>query len=498
MTAFSELHKKLIELADLRGALSLMAWDQEVYLPAGAAALRAQQTATLGGIHHEILLKDVGPLLQKVSDEHSLSEFERLNLKEIQREYDKATRLPTEFIRRLYQLSSEAQTTWVEARKKSDFSMFSGVLEKMVQLKIEEADYLGFEDDPYDALLDRYEPEGRSKEIRVLFEGFKLELESVMPQLAAAKQVDDSFLKSYISQEKQLEFGQSLARDLGYDLQKGRIDLSSHPFSIPFGMEDVRITTSVDPMDLSKMLFSTIHEAGHAMYEQGFTPAHYGLPAAEPSSISIHESQSRLYENNLARSLPFWQHYFPVLSRLFPDKLKNQGPESIFKAVNKVQPSLIRILSDELTYHFHIILRFEIENDLINQRVKVKELPELWNHKMKQYLDQTVPDDAHGVLQDIHWSHGSFGYFPTYSLGSFYAAQFMATAKKSLPDLDKNVSEGDFSPLLDWLRTHIHAEGKLYNSRDLCIKATGEPLNVDYFIHYIKDKLSRVYGLSLI
>jgi carboxypeptidase Taq len=287
-----------------------------------------------------------------------------------------------------------------------------------------------------------------------------------------------------------------VVKSLGYDMNHGRQDLSAHPFSIGINPEDVRITTMIKNDDIRQMLYSSIHEAGHAMYEQGLPLVNYGLPAGSYCSLSIHESQSRLWENNVGRGLVFMEHFLPELKKLFKGKIDGKSAEDVFKAVNQVKPGLIRIASDELTYHFHVILRFEIENDLINKRLKVSDLPEAWNAKIKSYLGLDVPDDGVGVLQDIHWSHGSIGYFPTYSLGSFYAAQLMHAAGTAHPNLQAEFARGEFSTLKSWLRTNIHEKGRLYNAEDLCQQATGEPLNVRYFTDYAWEKFGRVYGIS--
>jgi carboxypeptidase Taq len=293
--------------------------------------------------------------------------------------------------------------------------------------------------------------------------------------------------------DQQWAFGLELLRQMGYDFEAGRQDVSSHPFTTNFSSQDVRVTTRTAEDNLNEMIWSCIHEGGHALYEQGLPDSEYGLPSGEYVSLGIHESQSRLWENNVGRSLPYWKCNLPRLKELFPENLKHVSPDDFYKAMNKVQPSLIRTNADELTYHFHILIRFEIEKALIEGTVEVNDLPALWNAKYKEYLGLDVPSDSKGVLQDIHWSHGSFGYFPTYSLGSFYAAQFYAFAARQIPELEAEIEKGNLKPLLDWLRTHIHAEGKMYSAENLCIKITGEKLSFKYFMEYARKKYSGLY-----
>ncbi len=287
-----------------------------------------------------------------------------------------------------------------------------------------------------------------------------------------------------------------LLKQMGFDFEAGRQDISSHPFTTNFGPLDVRVTTRVNENDFHEMTWSCIHEGGHALYEQGLLAENYGLPAGEPISLGIHESQSRLWENNVGRCLPYWKGNYKKLVHLFPENLANVDVTSFYKAINLVKPSLIRTNADELTYHFHILIRFEIEKALIENKITVEELPEYWNSKYKEYLGIDVTDDAHGVLQDIHWSHGSFGYFPTYSLGSFYAAQFYAQAKKDIKGLEAEIEKGNMKPLLNWLREKVHHHGRTLTSNELCLKLTGEALNFNHFMSYAKEKYGFIYNIK--
>ncbi|MCL4109101.1 UNVERIFIED_CONTAM: hypothetical protein GTU68_031013 [Idotea baltica] len=344
-------------------------------------------------------------------------------------------------------------------------------------------------------MLNLYEPDLKSSTVQKVFDGFKGDLLDLLKAIAQQEQVDESFLLQPLHTDHQLAYGAMIAEAIGYDFDRGRLDVSPHPFSVGMSPSDTRITTMIQSDDIREMLFSTIHEVGHAMYEQGLPEEHLGWPQGSYCSLSIHESQSRLWENNVARSLPFWEQFFGKLRVLYPNLLIGNTPEDAFKAVNRVQPNLIRISSDELTYHFHVLLRFELELALINGELSVKDLPDAWNAKIKDYLDLDVPSAQKGVLQDIHWSHGSFGYFPTYSLGSFYAAQFMNQAKQDIDGLEAGFAKGEFAPLKTWLNENIHQHGKLYNAEELCKRVTGETLNVSHFTAYAREKFGRVYGL---
>lgn len=499
MTHFESLRAKLEEITHIRAAASLLIWDQEVMMPKGGAGMRARHLSALQGLHHHKYVHEVGPLLPPAEEaaEKSGDSFEQLNLRRIRRGYDKAVKVPTEHVMEYAKLCSDALHAWVAAKKDNNFSLFEPSLAHMVDLKLRETEYLGYTDNPYDALIDQFEPDMTSARLHEIFDPFKESLSGLLMEIGDRPQVDDSFVRQHISKEAQLTWSESVLRKLGYDMNHGRQDLSAHPFTIAFNPEDVRITTMVDENDLREMLYSSVHEGGHAMYEQGLPITHFGLPAAEACSLAIHESQSRLWENNVARSEAFWAHFEPSFRALFPDKLRDYTSLDIFRAMNQVRPNLIRISSDELTYHFHIALRFEIEDDLINKRLKVKDLPEAWNAKVKSYLGLDVPGDSMGVLQDIHWSHGNIGYFPTYSLGSFYAAQFMHQAQQAIPGLDDQFRQGDFSGLKGWLGKEIHQRGRLYFAEELCEMITGEPLNVQYFIDYARDKFRRIYGIEL-
>ncbi len=499
MNAFEKLAQLANTSAHIGSALSLLSWDQEVMIPEGGNAMRAQTLSILSGLHHEKIVGEIYDGLKRVQDEglDKLDPWQLRNYKAMLREVEKNVKLPTTHVMELGRVRGEALGAWGKAKKEKDFALFAPLLSEIVRLRREEAEYIGYQEHPYDALLDTYEPEMTASRLKAIFEPFKLELGDLLPQILAQPQIDDRFLDQPIPAAQQLAWSKEVLQKMGYDFSCGRQDLSAHPFSINLNPQDVRITTIVKEDDIREMLYSSIHEGGHALYEQGLPIAHFGLPAAEACSLGIHESQSRIWENNICRSMAFCEHFFPSLRNLYPDQLKGRTAEDLFKAVNKVEAGFIRISADELTYHFHVLLRFEIELALVSKEIEVKDLPALWNEKVKKYLGLVVKNDAEGVLQDIHWAHGSIGYFPTYSLGSFYAAQLMATAEAQMPNLQQQFAKGDFTGMKTWLNQNIHAHGRQYNSEDLCTLATGNPLDVRHFVRYAKEKFGRVYGVKI-
>jgi carboxypeptidase Taq len=488
--------KKII--ADLDGALNLLNWDQEVIAIKGGAERRASQIGSLAAIKQEKLVTEVYPFAQKLADSPNLNSFEQENIRQDIKDLEKTIRLPIDFVARLAEACSMAQNIWEQAKKEANFNLFQPALERLLKLKREEADFYGYAAEPYDALLDIYEPGATAQHIAQLFNNLIPPLKELLKQTQEAAQVTDILANGFFEKQIQWDLSIAILKKLGFNFEKGRQDISSHPFSISISMEDVRITTRIDERNLNLMLYSTIHECGHALYEQGLAPAYYGLPAAQACSLSIHESQSRLWENNIARSLSFCEFIFPLLTERFPEHFKGKGYTAfeLYQSVNQVAPSLIRILADELTYHSHIALRFELERDLVNGKLQTKELPEAWNHLMKSYLGLEAPDDASGVLQDIHWSMGSLGYFPTYSLGSLYAAQFHHTLLHQFPEFETDIKNGKFENLHRWLQENIYAKGRLHTSEAICLAATGKNLDVQYFIQYMQNKLHQIYSFS--
>jgi len=496
MTNYEKYAAHMSKIADIQNAAGVLNWDQETYMPPKGANFRAQQLSTLAGIGHELSISDeLGKLLEELSKDNTLNEKQKRNSKQSLKNYKQSKKYSTEFVKELSKTISETFQAWQKAKANNDFKSYAPSLKKLVELKRKECELLGYTEHPYDALIDQYEPETKTKQLEILFADVKNQLVDFVKQIAAKPQNKDSFMFLHYNKEKQWDFGIDILKQMGYDFEAGRQDISSHPFTTNFSSQDVRVTTRINENDINEMIWSCIHEGGHALYEQGLPASEYGLPSGEYISLGIHESQSRLWENNVGRSLAYWKNNFSKLQTLFPENLKDVSPIDFYKAMNIVKPSLIRTSADELTYHFHVLIRFEIEKALIENTLQVEDLPEYWNKKYKEYLGIDVPNDTQGVLQDVHWSHGSFGYFPTYSLGSFYAAQFYAQAKKDVQNLEQEIEKGNTQPLLNWLRTNIHQHGKFYTAEELCEKITGEKLNFSYFMEYAKQKYTQLYCL---
>ncbi|RFM26053.1 carboxypeptidase M32 [Deminuibacter soli] len=486
---YNDFCERMRRVADIKYAAAVLQWDQETYMPAQGADGRARQLATLSEIAHAHSTDaQLVNLVKELQGRGDLDAKQQRNVALTAEDIEKQQKFSNAFVRQLSEAVSKAFNAWIAARRENSFSHFSGALGELVVLKKQEADLLGYEAHPYNALVKDYEKSMDVGKLDAVFTAITGPLQQIMAQIAQQPQPDESFLHRFYPKQKQWDWGMYLVKELGFDLQSGRQDISEHPFTTNFSAKDVRITTRIDEQDFANMTWSCIHEAGHALYEQGLPDADYGLPSGEYASLSIHESQSRLWENSVGRGIDFWQHYYPVLQGYFPEALAGIELPHFYKAINKVKPSLIRTEADEITYHFHVKVRYQLEKELIGGEVAVQDIPARWNQLYHDNLGVTVPDDKNGCLQDVHWSHGSFGYFPTYSLGSFYASQFWAKANEQLPQLKEQLRSGNSQPLLQWLRKHIHAEGRLLESEDLCRKVTGEPLNINYFITYLKSK----------
>jgi carboxypeptidase Taq len=492
---YREYETYMRKIADIKNASAVLQWDQETYLPPKGAAFRGQQIATLAETAHEWLTAPgLGGLLFELNARGDLQPEEKRNVALSLEDYTKQKKFSPEFIRVLSETSSRSFHSWIRARSANSFSLFEEDLDKLLQLKRQEAELAGYARHPYDALLDEFEKGCTVALLDKTFGEVRDPLKDLLGKISRAKeQPDDSFLHQHFPKQQQWDFGMGLIRHIGFDFGAGRQDLSEHPFTTSFSPSDVRITTRIDEKDFSHMTWSCIHEAGHALYEQGLPEEQYGLPLGEYASLSIHESQSRLWENNIGRSSGCWQYWYPALQKVFPAQLGRISHEQFYKGINKAGPSLIRTEADELSYHFHIMIRYELEKGLIEGSLSVRDIPAYWKEQYANYLGVEVPDDKHGCLQDVHWSHGSFGYFPTYSLGSFYAAQFFAAAEKQVDNLQKSVSAGNTEPLLAWLRQNIHRFGRQYTSEELCLRATGETLTIQPFLRYLLDKYNNIY-----
>jgi carboxypeptidase Taq len=491
----------LAEVTDLSRAAALLEWDQETYMPPGGVTPRSEQMSTLSRLAHVgFTSAEVGRLLGELEDETSglpFDSYEASLVRVTRRDYDKDRNLSPELVSEIARAGSAAQPIWQKARRESDFKLFAPALEKNVELNRRLADALGYEDRPYDALIDRYEPGMTTNALESIFAELKRAIVPLVADIARhADAVDDRVLYRGFEPAQQVKYALELVTKLGYDVQRGRQDISTHPFSTTFGPGDARITTRVSRDFFNECLFGSIHEAGHAMYSQGHGDEIDRTPLWGGASPGAHESQSRLWENLVGRSLPFWKHFFPSLRNAFPEPLKDVDDEAFFRAVNRSYPSLIRVEADEVTYNMHVLLRFELENELLEGKLKVKDLPEAWNQRVEAYLGINVPNDREGVLQDIHWSYVSFGVFPGYTLGNLIGAQLMEKVRTDIHDLDSQFEAGQFAPLLGWLRKNVHRHGRKFTPNELLERATGRPLTAAPWIAYVRQKFGALYGIK--
>lgn len=492
--SYKKFEEKYHKIADIGYAIAVLNWDQETYIPKKGTEKRAQQIATLSGIAHELGTdKKLGKLLKKLKKNDSLKPIEKKNVKLAWKDYKTSKKFTKDFVMKESKAISTAFQAWIQARNEDNFEVYIPALTEIVKIQREKAEILGYKKHPYNALMNQFEPGATVAEIDALFDDVKNQLTPFTEKIFAQQKPDNSFMFQHYAHQKQWDFGIDVLAKLGFDFEAGRQDLSEHPFTTSFNAEDVRLTTRVNEENFYDMLWSCIHEGGHGLYEQGLKPEQYGMPCGSAISLGIHESQSRLYENNVGRAKTFWKANYKQLQELFPENLKSVSLDTFYKGINLVAPSFIRTDADELTYHFHIMIRYEIEKKLIEGSIEVKDLKQIWNDAYKKYLKVEVTSDKVGVLQDVHWAHGGFGYFPTYSLGSFYAAQFFKQAKKDIPNLEKEIENGNNSLLLDWLRENIHQHGKFYTAKEVCEKATGEPLNFKYFMEYVSAKYDTIY-----
>lgn len=493
----NQLKEKLGEVADIGRAASVLAWDQQVNMPPGGNEARGQQLATLSKIAQEKFITDeVGRLINELKQELNGADSDEAALVRVAaRNYDKAKRVPPAFIAEQAIVTSRAFEAWVEARGKSDFSIFQPHLEKVLELVHKYISFFPPADHPYDTLLDDYEPGMKTADVQVIFDGLRPKQVELIRAITSRKQVKDDFLHRKYNEKKLIDFGVDVISKFGYDWNRGRQDKAPHPFETTFSVNDVRITTRFEDDNPIATVFSTMHEAGHAMYEQGSNPDYERTPLSGGTSLAVHESQSRMWENLVGRSLPFWEHFYPALKRTFLKQLDGVSAKSFYKAINKVEPSLIRVNADEATYNLHIMLRLELEIAMVEGKLAIKDLPEIWNAKMQEYIGITPPDDATGVLQDIHWSGGAIGYFSTYALGNLISAQLWEKINKDIRDLDDQIRKGDFSQLLDWLRKNIHQYGQKYEPQTLIENITGSKITYEPYIRYLTKKYGEIYGL---
>ncbi len=491
-----ELKKRLQDISHISSVLALLYWDQEVYMPKKGADRRAASIAELNGIiHNKFLAIDSDGLLTKLKKELDAKKIKGKDgviVEEVWRNFERERKLPEEFVREMAETVSKAQGVWAEARQNNDFKLFLPWLTKIVKLKRREAEYVGYKKSPYDALLDVCEPGMDSEQALQILNDLKDFLTPFLKEIKdSQKKINPKILEGNFPLDRQAVFNEMVVSKMGFDMEAGRIDKTTHPFADGLHPNDVRITTRYRLNDALYSLGSIIHEAGHGIYEQGLPTEDFGTPLSESVSLGIHESQSRMWENIIGKSKPFWKYFYPKLQKEFPKPFKSVKLDNFLQVVNKVTPSLIRTEADEVTYNLHIILRFEIEKEMIEGSIELKDLPKIWKSKMKEYFGIDVPSDTLGVLQDVHWSAGLIGYFPTYSFGNLYSAQFFSAMKKDIPDIDKKMARGNFSEIKKWLNKKIHAHGKTYKAGELVKKVTGESLNSRYFIEYLKEKYKK-------
>jgi carboxypeptidase Taq len=495
MPLYDQYKTNLQKIADLKYASAVLQWDQETYLPKNGSDARGRQIATLNELAHKQFTDvEFGNLLNQLSIQENLTDKEKRNVQLSLEDFDKSKKLPSSFVRQTSEAVNKSFHAWIQARKENNFTVFEKPLQQIIDLKKQEADLLGYEQHPYNALMNDYDKGLTTTIVDKLFADLRPQLSNLLVKIAAQPQVDSSMLHQHFDKDAQWNVGIEILKRMHFDFDAGRQDISEHPFTTNFSSSDVRVTTRVDENDFGNMLWSCIHEGGHALYEQGLPEAAYGMPLGEYCSLSTHESQSRLWENCVGRSQAFWQYNYALLQNAFPTQLNKVSIKQFYNGINKVQPSLIRTESDELTYHFHVMIRYEIEKLLIEGTISAKDIPAYWNEHYQKYLGITVPNDVQGCLQDVHWSHGSFGYFATYSIGSLYAAQFFDTIKKQHSNLETEITIGNTTLIWQWLQNAIYKHGRYYNSEQLCKNATGTELSSKFFIDYITQKYGQIYS----
>ena len=525
---YAKLCQELKESATLGSVASLLGWDQETYMPAKAAPARAEQNELMAKLIHERRTsKKLGDLLSACEHDRDLTSDPTIaaNLREIRRDYDLATKLPADLVGELAKVGSESQEVWKHAREKNDFAMFQPMLAKMFELTRRKADCYGVPagGERYDALLNEYEPGATAASIQATFEPLRKELAALVASVAevtggAPAQgkdgkgkkktkkpkvvVSTKCLEEHVDPAAQHQFGLTVLEHMGFDLKAGRLDVTTHPFCSGFAPGDTRLTTRYRDEKFTDALYGTMHEGGHGLYEQGLPKLPgtnsqlFGQPLSEAISLGIHESQSRMWENFVGRSKHFWKWALPIVQKRFGKRFKKYDADDFYAATNTVRPSFIRVEADEGTYNMHVMVRFELERALLRGDLAIKDLPAAWNAKYKEYLGLDVPDDRRGCLQDVHWSFGLIGYFPTYTLGNLYAAQFWEKINADMPDLTKQIAKGKFLPLRDWLKTNIHQHGRRYRADELCLRVTGKPLEAAPLLRHLKKKAQAVYGIE--
>lgn len=498
---YAEFKQRIGEIHDLTKTGWLLNWDQSTMMPPGGGPVRAEQAATIARLTHRLFTSDdIGTLLDKLAPyEQSLpADSHEASLIRVTRgDWEKARRVPNDLAGEISKASAAGYQAWVQARKANDFAAFLPYVERMLDLKRRYIACFPEFAEPYDALIDDYERGLSAAEIRAVFARVREGLVPLVKRVTErADMVDQAPMHGDFPADKQRELAERVIARLGYNAREWRLDPTAHPFASALAINDVRLTTRYDERYLAMSFFGTMHEMGHGLYEHGVSPALSRTPLARGASHALHESQSRMIENLVGRGRPFWDFAYPIAREVFPDHFANYDAEAVYRAVNKMAPSLIRVEADELTYSLHIILRFDIEQELFNGSLEAKELPEIWNAKMKELLGVDVPSDADGVMQDVHWSGGSFGYFPTYALGTIIASQIWTRIARDLPDLDQNIAEGEFGSLLGWLGEHLHRHGRKFTPRETTALVAGGPIDPEPYLSYLNAKVTALYGAA--
>jgi carboxypeptidase Taq len=510
MTAYSDFEQHIAELSDILNAISILKWDARTQMPAGGAKTRGSQLATLSKVAQQHFISDKTARLLDAAEAEISGEdtdsYRRRAVEQTRQYYDIIQRLPLDLVEEKAALEPVSEGVWAEAKQNNDFASFAPYLKQQVELAKRQADAIGYKEHPFDALVYEYEPSVTAAKLRVLFDNLKSGLLPLLRRIVERGDTLEHRLWEHeypIAQQK--AFGLEMAQRFGYDLNRGRLDIAPHPFEISFTREDVRITTRYNLNYFPMAFYGTLHETGHALYEQGVSPEltrtaltidFLGKYPVGGTSYGAHESQSRLWENQIGRSRAFWNTNFDRMRTYFPEQTQGADPELMYRAVNRVRPSLIRVEADEVTYNLHIMLRVEIELGLLDGSLKVEELPEVWNTKMQEYLGVTPPDDSRGVLQDIHWSGGGFGSFPGYTVGNVMSAQFLEAAHRDVPGLENSLSAGEYRPLLDWLTENIYRHGRAFSATELLDRTTGSDLHVKPYLKYLTTKFEDLYKLN--
>ena len=495
-----EQFKQLMaEVTDLGRASALLGWDQQVYMPKGGAEDRGNVLETIAGLQHEkFTSSEVGELLEAlkpVAESMDPRSDDACLITRVAHDYEKQTKVTTKWVAEFAKVTTMSQTAWEEAKAENNFTLFQPHLEKVIELRKEYAEFFKPWDHIYDPMLDDFEPGLKTSEVKEIFSKLRPQQVELLKAIAGKPTINDAFLHIPYDEKGQWDFGVDVITRCGYDWNRGRQDKAVHPFTTGFGIDDIRITTRFDPERAASALFSTIHEGGHAMYEQGIHHSLRRSPLATGASMAVHESQSRMWENIVGRSLPFWKFFYPRLKKIFPQQLNNVSLEDFYRGINKVEPSLIRVESDEATYNLHIMLRLELEIAMMEGSLKIKDLPEAWNSRMKEYLGVVPTTNREGVLQDVHWSSGYIGYFPTYALGNLVAAQIWERIIEDVPALESQIESGNFAELLGWLREKIHRHGAKFEPQVLVKEVTGSTITPEPYMQYLQTKYSEIYKL---